>query len=576
MKKLSILLFIIVLTSTSIHAGAGILEGYIYEQNKGSKEPLPFANVVVKGTTIGTTTDFDGNFSLKLEEGVYTIEVSFIGYQAVEKQVEVSAEGKLNIEIQLQSDTQMLESVVIKGKADRQVESVLLLEQKKAAVISQNIGANELSRKGVSNVAAGLAKVSGVSKMGSRKIFVRGLGDRYNNATLNGLPIASPDPEMKIVPLEIFPTEVVKNLALNKAFSAHMYADFSGGNINIETKDYPEEKFLKVGVSTGYNSQATFKDFKKATKFSRALPKEVANQNYISTYQTEALFNSDFNYKTISTPLNTGLSVLAGTTYKLGGRDLGVLLSAAYNKSYEYYNAIDITLDTEGAKNVDYSGQEYTIKDNTSLLANFYYPFNSNHILQYNLLFLNTTNNNLEEYTGYDSESDYLTIRRSTFRESKLLNNQLIGAHEKLLGNDRWRLDWATSYAIAGSAEPDRRQLVYIKSDEEKFKFHTLDESYNNRFFGELSENEWSGRLKFTFTSPNELTGSPKPLSIDFGTQFKLKDRDYRARQFNYDLSEIDEAVSVDDPSLYFNEEIFEKGLVRFREQPNISKHLLC
>jgi hypothetical protein len=173
---------------------------------------LPFANAAIKGTTIGTTTDEKGKYSLPVAAGNYTVVFSFLGYENVEVPVTVKVGETVTINKALGSGSYKLEDVVVKASAGgREKESALLLDQKKAVEIKQSIGAQEMARKGVSDVATAVTKTTGITKQeGSGNIFVRGLGDRYNSTTMNGLPIPSNDPEKKNINLEIFSTDIVE------------------------------------------------------------------------------------------------------------------------------------------------------------------------------------------------------------------------------------------------------------------------------------------------------------------------------------------------------------------------------
>ena len=103
--------------------------------------------------------------------------------------------------------------------------------------------------------------MTGISTVESKFVFVRGMGDRYNNATLNGLPLPSPNPDTKIPRLDIFPTSIASNLSVVKAFSPSLYGDFSGGNINIDTKTAEGKNGFNISLGTSMNTQTTFKAF---------------------------------------------------------------------------------------------------------------------------------------------------------------------------------------------------------------------------------------------------------------------------------------------------------------------------
>ena len=171
---------------------------------------MPFANVVIKGTTTGVTTDEKGNYTIGIEAGTYTIIYSFLGYENIEEKVEVKAGETVTINKALGSGSYQLKDVVIQNTVNREKETTILAEQKKAVEIKQSIGAQEMSRKGVSDVAAAVTKTTGITKQeGTGNIYVRGLGDRYNSTTINGLPVPSNNPEKKNINLDIFSTDIV-------------------------------------------------------------------------------------------------------------------------------------------------------------------------------------------------------------------------------------------------------------------------------------------------------------------------------------------------------------------------------
>ena len=191
-----------------------------FSQNKGkvaglitdadvNNEAMPFVNVMIKGTTNGVATDMDGKYELSVNAGNHILVISFVGYDTVEIPFEVKANETTTIDKAIGSGSVKLEDIVIQSRANRAKETVLLMEQKNAVEIKQSIGAQEMSRKGISNVEEGLTKITGISKVESRGLFIRGLEDRYNNLLINGLAVPSNSPFKKILPLDLFPTDVV-------------------------------------------------------------------------------------------------------------------------------------------------------------------------------------------------------------------------------------------------------------------------------------------------------------------------------------------------------------------------------
>src|SRR5699024_746113 len=155
-----------------------------------------------------------------------------------------------------------LETVSLVSEANRETESVLLLDQKEAITAMQSIGARELSRKGVGDAQMAVSKVSGISKQeGVKNVFVRGLGDRYNATLLNGMPIPSEDPEYKNISLEFFGSDIIQNIRVSKVFSGSNGGDVAGAIIDITSKELIGNQAFDVEASLGVNSETTKVDF---------------------------------------------------------------------------------------------------------------------------------------------------------------------------------------------------------------------------------------------------------------------------------------------------------------------------
>src|SRR5690606_2516721 len=210
MKRLTLiimLLFAAILQGQNTGSVSGKLIDKEYDH-----EPLAFANILIKGTTKGTTSDLDGLYRLEnLPVGTHTILYSFVGYETQEIQATIVANKDTAINVSMNASAAFLEEIVITSSSKRESETALLLDQMKAVEIKQSIGAQELSRKGVGDVATAVAKTTGVSKQeGSNNVYVRGLGDRYNSTSINGLPVTSNDPEKKNISLDLFSTDIVE------------------------------------------------------------------------------------------------------------------------------------------------------------------------------------------------------------------------------------------------------------------------------------------------------------------------------------------------------------------------------
>ena len=201
-------------------------------------EPLAFANVVVKGTTIGTTSDFDGKYVLDLDPGNYTLVFSFVGYDTLEiTDVLITAGQETALDVTL--TTNSLDEVVITTSLKRNTESSVLTFQKNAANLLDGLSAQAIKKTGASDVAGAVKNVPGVSVQGGKYVYVRGLGDRYTKSILNGVDIPGLDPDRNTIQMDLFPTGILDNVIVIKSAAAEYPADFTGGVVDIVTKDFP-------------------------------------------------------------------------------------------------------------------------------------------------------------------------------------------------------------------------------------------------------------------------------------------------------------------------------------------------
>ena len=213
MRRFIFIVFVMMSTA-GFPAFADTVKGVVVEKNGGA--PMAGASIIVKGTTNGTTAGQDGKFELEIGDAASVdLEISFLFYKTVT--VEDIIPGS-DLRIEMEPEEEMLEGSVVVGTKTLDNERALLMERHNSSVSIENIGAKEMGVKGISNVQEGVKKLSGVSIASSGQLIVRGLGDRYSTTTLNGMPIASPNPDNKLIPLDIFPASTIQNITVSKVF----------------------------------------------------------------------------------------------------------------------------------------------------------------------------------------------------------------------------------------------------------------------------------------------------------------------------------------------------------------------
>jgi hypothetical protein len=575
--KLKLIVAFLLINVIGFAQGKGTIAGTLTDKDLNN-EPLPFANVIIKGTTIGVTTDEAGKYTIAVEAGIYTIQFSFLGYETIEEKIEVKAGETLTINKALGSGSYQLKDVVIQNTVSREKETALLMEQKKAVEIKQSIGAQEMSRKGVSDVATAVTKTTGITKQeGSGNIFVRGLGDRYNSTTMNGLPIPSNDPEKKNISLEIFSTDIVESVGIDKVYNSKLFGDFVGGNVDIVSKEYKGKGFLKLEIGSKINTNAIAEeDFTLQKGYnSFGFENKSIPGNSLTEYNFSTLQLEDKN------PIAGSFGLSGGKSFDVGSEGkLSVFGTANFSNEY---NAITDgsakSINGMGVANKDWEDfRLMSYSTNFTGMANIGYKINSKNKINFNTVFINSSSLSKEEYEGFfvdGGENNNGYIRRNKYEKNTLWINQLLGDHKL---TERSKFNWGVSLNTISGYQPDRTQNILNKYD---FGYILLGQSpaNNHRYFQQLEETELAANLsvdyKFKKNTEGDYLGK-----ITLGYSAKIKQRDFEATQFNFKPTNdhISDVVDVDNLDAFFNQQnydnnFFEISTFRGNSQaPNATK----
>ena len=536
--KLRFLLLSLLFSAFTIAQNATV-SGIILDKEMGN-EPLAFANVMIKGTKTGTTTDENGKYSLTLKPGSYTLIIGFLGYDTKEIPFTVKANEKKKIDYTLESNGVQLDDVILIQVVSKEKESALLQEQLKAVEIKQSIGAEEISKKGISDVAAAVAKTSGISKQeGSSDIFVRGLGDRYNSTTMNGLPLPSNNPSTKNISLDIFSTDIVEYIGIDKTFNYKNYGDFAGANVDIVSKTYKGSGMIEVGSGMNANSNAIsqnkfyLQDGPNFHGFSnQAIPNNPLNgYNFTTSWDKQA-----------ATPIGSSFYLRGGDSYSVGSNGkLSFFLNASFDNSYNYKEgARRGSVNTQGIAVKDLFRKAYEYQTSSNAMTNINYKINSNHNIKWNSMYINSTSQKHEEFTGlidlFDAPGNGY-VSRSTFDKTSLLINQLLGNHTL---NNRVNFDWGISYNMMTNVIPDRMQNTFVALDPNNSTaspliVSDLNQSDNHRYFQEMTDDEIAGNFTLSYKFGKTADDTYKGKFIA-GYSARYKEINFDATQFNFDI----------------------------------------
>ncbi len=533
----------------------GTITGKLTDKEMNN-EALPFANVLIKGTTIGTQTDFEGLYTLVVAPGTYTIQFSFLGYKTIELPVVVKAGETVTIN-QLLSAAEgvSLDEIKITATIGKEKASALLLEQKKAVSIESKIGAQELSQKGVSDAKGAVAKTAGVT-VGSKNVVVRGLGDRFNSTSFNGLPLPSEDPEYKNISLDFFDTGIIQNIAINKVFGPSIIGDVAGANINIVSKELIKRKSFEIGYATGGNSQTISKNFLTVDGTNKVGTQRL--QHTIGDL-SQYTFSNSFKPNSQDFQINNSLSFSAGRKFDVGENGkLSLFLVGGFDGSYNFTEGNIKQTNSTGSIYQDQDFQKYEYTVSQMLMGTVAYKFGEGHSISYNHLFIHNNKQSIGDYLGFvdpQQTGDLEFQRRQQVNNNELYVNQLLGEFKL---SERLFLEAKGSLNFVQGNEPDRRTNKYLFRDN-FYSPQTNSAGENERYFSKLQEldNNFSGKLSYKLNSDEEDVSA-----VEFGGHFRYTERLFSATIFNHGFN-TRIPIDIDNPDAVFNQQNLSSNVFR-------------
>ena len=548
MKK-PLLNFIFILFTSLIYSQSGKVTGLIMDGEYD--EPMAFANVIVKGSTIGTTTDFDGKYSLDLEPGEYTLTFSFVGYQTIEvSEVLIKSDEVEQVDVTLSTIT--LDEIIITTTVRKNTESAVLDIQKKSAVMLDGLSSQGIKKAGASNIASAVKSVPGVSVQGGKYVYVRGLGDRYTKSILNGVDIPGLDPDRNTIQMDIFPTNILENIIVIKSAAAEYPADFTGGVVDIVTRDFPTKKETSFSIGSAYNSEMHFKndfligpsegtDFLGFDNNSRSRPINRYQyipgtfENYPLLTQLTSSFNPILQAERKTSKNNFNFGFTTGNQFLVGDNDkLGYQFSLSYRNETSFYkNRVDnrLTKDPNNSSNYNLLTSRLSTGDEgenniiLSGLAGLVYK-RENSKYKLNLLHIQ----NGESVGGYFNQEasqagagggiEQYTKDVIQYTQRSVTNLLLNGQHNIENG---WNIDWKISPTLATVLDKDHRTTAFQITQEGDAIIAPSSSGYPQRVWRDLFEFNLANQVNFL----KKYTLKDKPAKLKFGGGMTYKFRDF-------------------------------------------------
>jgi hypothetical protein len=477
----------------------GVVTGTLKDSVTG--DPVIGAVVEVVNGKYKTKTDAKGEFSLRLPPGIYELRLRSDASQPLRiSNVEVRQDGTVKLDRDLKPLAGAGQVVKVEAEMNRESEGARLLQRKESVSARDLLSRDEIAKSGGGSTSGVARRIVGSTVVGGRYLFIRGLGHRYGNTLFDGARVPSPEPELRTVPLDIFPSGALSAINIQKTFTPDVPADFAGGSTQLESRDVPDRFILEVGADIGANTATTGRQMVTSAGFlgadafgfgnmPRALPEGlptdyptgVVTGDDLQTVWTPQeierhgeLMPTDTRVRTgAKAPPNFGMKATTGYGFDYGnkGGEFGFIASAGYKSKHQtlreqvrLFSGANGDLDT-AAPQVDYEGTKTTYNVAWAGVGLAKWKLTKNHRLEALSFYSRDTDDETRAYRGAArsvcNECDVSNTRLRYVMRSVLMA-RLGGKHRFPKAKDL-ELDWFGSYAQARRDDPSLRDMVFVR-----------------------------------------------------------------------------------------------------------------
>lgn len=561
----SLIVFLVSLLSFQFaSAQTGKISGKVLNQKN---EAITGVSVKLVGAPGGVTTDLEGRFTLTLSIGKkYELEFSAVGYAPkTVSDIELTTGQVTELNIILEVSNKNLGSVTVtatRSTARRETVNSIIQFQRNTNTVASVISAESIRRSPDKNTGEVLKRIPGTSIQEGKYLVVRGLSDRYNTALLNGIQLSSTEPDRKTFSFDIFPSNMIDNIIINKAFVPEYPGEWGGGMVQVNTKDIPSSNFFTIQVGTGFNSRTIGRDFYDydGGKYdfigiddgARGLPDgfldktQFGNASDAQKVQLGKQIGTQWAVNQRTAPINASFQLSGGFNTKLFKKDFGAILGITYNRSHrnlEFENSFYSFDNSNSSLLFDYNSHKYSSDVLAGVLANFALKLNNNN----KITLKNILNVNSSDYTtlrtGLDFEQnssigENIRARELAFKSNTFFNTQLGGEHN--IPGLKSKINWYGNFNILDAYVPQQRRVQYNQSRETADAPYllTLSEARSQKtgsvFYSTLSDYIYNGGADIT-TNFNLFENRQ---TIKAGYLLQVKDRLFNSRPFSIYLTD--------------------------------------
>ena len=539
----------------------GLIAGRVHDVQR--KRPIANARVYVRGSSASAASDRAGRFRVMVAAGKRDLVVIRPGYATARiEALAVPEAGEVTVTVALAPAGVALDDFVIAAPRIVGGTVELLAERKNSGAVSDIIGAEQMSRSGDGDAAGALKRVTGVSIVGGRYVYVRGLGERYSSTSLDGSSLPSPDPERRVVPLDLFPTGMLSGIVIQKTWSPDRPGGFGGGSVQLRTRAFPKGLVASAGFSVGFRLGTTFTEGLTGARGGtdwlgldgghRALPASVDNASRNAPLLKRDMFSSrgytgaeleafgeaaagDWAIGKRIAPPDVGFSATLGKPMSLLGGDGGWLASVSYGNNWQQ-KARKMRIFTVGEGGNLELAHRYNFEElnNTVSLGGFLtagLAWKSGHELRTTAVVARLSDDEARIYEG-ENRDVATDIRVSWLRwVERMLAGQILSGTHPLPWLKDGEFTWRYALFAATRGEPDRRQVRYDLDQVSGEWFLSDRPEGNRRVFSDLTDVNHDLGLNVGWTLARR---HGKPVHLDVGTAGRLKSRHVDTRRYKF------------------------------------------
>ena len=527
-RHLLLLLASMLIAGTELSsAQQATLQGTVLDSQSG--EELIGAHVLLIGTAIGGITDTDGGFVVRgIPPGSYDVRVSYVGYTPTTiAGVVLRSDESLKLEVTLTVETLNQEEVVITGERVLATEAALLADRRLSATIGDGFSAEQIRQTPDATSSDALRRVTGLTIVDNKFVYVRGVTDRYNSTSLNGVTVTSTDTDTdrKSFAFDMVPSNLLENTVVVKTATPDMPGDFSGGFVKVNTMSFPANRVVRLGVSSSYNSISSTRGFMTSQggnrdwlgfdDGTRALSAGSGNTQQIA----QSLPNT-WGARNTRAPINGSFNLALGDRLPIDQSELGVVGALSYANTFTTTGFTEAPSYVYGGTPVfRFNGTRYGYGVLWAGLLDLNLKLSNAHTISFRNSYNQSAEDRVSVARGVNIAGSDSRRQTTEWNERSLYIGQIGGTHmlSELNGLEaQWKLFASSSRA----QEPDRKQVEYTLGSMDDA---SLGENY--RTWSALNEKSRGASL--------DLTYPLGPASLKTGASVEMKDRGFGIQAFS-------------------------------------------